>query len=130
MRAGGLDRLITIQRKAKVGDPEYVAPDANYGTSKVVWVPLAKQADGTAEKFSAQVQDSLPSRSESISLGANFARNLTRVRLRYRDDIDSTMQVLLHGDGDDIVYQIIGGPANVVKDGRKTLIELLCERYS
>ena len=55
-----------------------------------------------------------------------MARNQTRVRLRYRSDIDSTMRVTVHGDSD-VVYQIVGGPAMI---GRKELTELVLERYS
>lgn len=130
MRASSLDRKITIQRKAKAGDSEYVAPDPTYGTQRVVWVPLVKMGDGSAEIFAAQVIEPPPSRAETTSLGAGVAKLRTRILLRYRDDIDSTMRVLLHGDGADVVYQIIDGPYQVASEGRKTEIEISCERYS
>jgi head-tail adaptor len=50
--------------------------------------------------------------------------------MRYRDDIDSSMRITVHGDDADTVYQIIGGPAQVTAEGRKTMIEVFCERYS
>lgn len=132
MRAGSLDRQITVERKAVVGDPEYVAPDASYGTERVVWVPLVAQPGSpiVGERFWAEVVDTLPSRAEAATQGLTVGVRQTRIRMRYRDDVDSSMRVRLHGDGDDVVYQIVGGPSNVVKDGRKTLIEIVCERYS
>lgn len=127
MRSGQLDRQITIQRKQ-------VTQDAHFGTEVVTWVPLAVapgQSDpSVGEKFWAEIVDVLPSRAESVALGLNVARNQLRLRMRYRDDIDSSMRVLLHGDGADQVLQIVAGPANVFKDGRKTLIEFVCERWS
>jgi head-tail adaptor len=129
VRSGAFYRRITVERKAISTDAEYVAPDANYGTANVIWVPLVK-VGGVAERFWAEVQDALPSRSESVTQGLEVARNQTRIRMRYRDDIDSSMRVKLHGDGNDVVYQIVGGPATVTKEGRKNMIELVCERYS
>ena len=127
MRSGQLDRQITIQKKQ-------VTKDAHFGTEVVTWVPLVVatgQSDqSVGEKFWAEVVDVLPSRAEAVSLGLNVARNQTRIRLRYRDDVDSSMRLLLHGDGADQVFQIVAGPANVAKDGRKTLMEIVCERWS
>jgi len=127
MRAGQLDRQITVERKLVTQDPDY-------GTEIVDWIPLVDDGSGASppvgEKFWAEVQDVLPSHSEAVSLGLNVARSLTRIRMRHRDDIDSSMRVRLHGDGDDIIYQIVAGPTVVVKEGRKTLIEFMCERYS
>jgi head-tail adaptor len=55
------------------------------------------------------------------------ARNQTRLRMRWRDDINSSMRVTVHGDSD-TVYQIVGGPADI--DGRKSMIEMVLEKYS
>ena len=102
--------------------------DTTYGTELVNWIPLVAQAGSpvVAERFWAEVMDLSPSRSESVRQGLAVARNQTRVRLRYRSDIDSTMRVTVHGDSD-VVYQIVGGPAMI---GRKELTELVLERYS
>ena len=71
----------------------------------------------------------MPSRSEAMVQGLNVARALTRIRLRWRDDIDQTMRVIVHRDaGADHVFKIVGGPAEI--GGRKAYIELLCERFS
>lgn len=125
-----MDRQITVERLAVQGDPGYEAPDSTYGTAKPVWVPLTylPGSPAVAEKFWAEVQDALPSRSESVRQGLTVARNQTRIRLRWRRDIDSAMRVRLHGDGDDEILQIVGGPAEI--EGRKGRIEIVCERYS
>ena len=125
-----LNRQCTIERKAVSGDVGYVAPDSTYGTERVVWVPLVYAAGSppVALRFWCEAQAALPSRSEAVVNGLAIARNLVRIRMRYRNDIDSSMRVLLHGDSDDEVLQIIGGPAEI--GGRKTMIEMMCERIT
>jgi SPP1 family predicted phage head-tail adaptor len=116
MRAGALDHQITIKRKS-------VTNDTDYGTEIVDWVALA------TERFWAEVQDVLPSRSEQVKQGLAIGRSLTRIRMRYRNDIDSTMRITVHGDTD-VTYQIIAGPSVVTSAGRKTMIEMMCEIYT
>ena len=111
-RAGKFDRHVSIEYKT-------VERDASYGTEVVTWERL--------ELVRAEVQDMLPSRSESVAQGLALARNQTRIRMRYRNDVTSDMRIVVHGD-EDVVYQIIGGPAEV--GGRKQMIEMVCERYS
>ena len=121
MKIGALDREITIKQKSVTQDPVY-------GTETITWIPLVYSAGSpsVAERFWANVQDVLPSRSESVRQGLEVARNQTRIRIRYRNDIDSSMLVTVHGDTD-VDYQIVGGPAMI---GRKELLEMVCERYS
>ena len=122
MRAGTLNREITVEKQQVTQDP-------NYGTDLISWVPLVALPGSPviAERFPAEVQDVPPGRAESVALGLSEARNQTRIRLRWRDDIVSTMRVTVHGDSD-VIYQIVGGPAEV--EGRKELIEIVCERYA
>ena len=122
MRAGGLDRQITIEQKS-------VTVDATYGTEIITWIPLVAEAGSptVAVRFWANVQDALPSRSEAVTQGLAVARNQTRLRMRYRSDVTSDMRVTIHGDTD-TVYQIVGGPAEI--GSRKEQIELMLERYS
>ena len=122
MAAGRLTRLITIERKQVTQDPQY-------GTEIITWVPLAvlPGSPAVAERFWAEVQDALPSRSESVLQGLAVARNQTRIRIRWRNDIDSSMRITVHGDTD-VLYQIIGGPAEI--RGRRIMLEMMCERYS
>lgn len=112
MRAGRLDRRVSFDYKS-------VEQEASYGTEVITWLRL-----GT---FWAEVQDVLPSRSESVAQGLAVARNQTRLRLRWRADLTSAMRVVVHGDTD-VVYQIVGGPAEV--GGRKEMLEMVLEKYS
>lgn len=117
-----LNRQISIERKS-------VTQDSTYGTETVAWVPLVAAAGSpvVAERFWAEVQDALPSRSESVRNGLAVAKNQTRIRMRHRSDVDSTMRITVHGSAD-VIFQIIGGPAEI--GGRKAYLEMMCERYS
>jgi head-tail adaptor len=123
MKSGAMDRQIGVWRKS-------TTQDATYGTEIEALVPLVAAAGSPVvpERWWAEVQDVMPSRSESIKQGLNISALPTRVRLRYRSDIDSSMLVDIYGDGDPVRYSIIGGPAAI--GGRKQRIELLLERYS
>ena len=122
MRAGELDREITIERPVST-------PDATYGTPTIFWVPLVTLPGSppVPAHFWAQVVDSLPSRAESVRQGLAVARDQVRVRMRWRDDVDSSMRIIVHDDADRIL-QIIAGPAAL--DGRKHFMEMMCERFS
>jgi SPP1 family predicted phage head-tail adaptor len=120
MRAGQLDRRISIERKV-------ITQDSSYGTEVINWVPLvAIGSPAVAVPLWAQVQDVLPSRSESVLQGLALARNQTRIRIRYRDDVDSSMRIKVH-HATDIIYQIVGGPAMI---GRREWLEMVCEKAS
>jgi head-tail adaptor len=122
MRAGVHDKQISIWRKIVTQDPDF-------GTPIITRVPLVAQAGSptVAERFWAEVQDALPSRAESVTQGLAVARNQTRIRMRWRNDVDSSMEIIVHGDTD-VTYQIVGGPAEI--EGRKERIEMMCERLS
>lgn len=120
MRAGDLDKRITIEQPSTV--------DGAYGPQPGPWVPLVGTGSPlVATKFSAQVQDALPSRSDAVQQGLAVARNQSRCRIRYRSDVTSAMRVTVHWDSGDVTYQIVGGPATI---GRKEWTELVLERYS
>lgn len=123
------DREITIERKAVAGDDGYVAPDTTYGTERTVWVPLVPVAGSpvVGERFPANVQDVMPSRSESVAQGLAVGRDQTRIRIRWRDDVTSAMRITLHGETD-TVWQIVGGPAEI--GGRKNALEMVCEKFT
>lgn len=122
MRASSHTRQITVWKKVVTADPDF-------GTEIVTWEPLVAEVGSPviAQRFWAEVQDALPSRSESVTQGLAVARNQTRIRLRWRNDIDSSMKITVHGDTD-VDYQIVGGPAEI--EGRKERIEIMCEKYS
>jgi SPP1 family predicted phage head-tail adaptor len=121
MRTGQMDRRITIEQKV-------VTQDAVYGNEVITWAPLAYEAGSpsVAQKFWANVMDMQPSRSEAVKQGLNQARNQTRITIRYRSDVDSSMRITVHKETDQ-VYQIVGGPAII---GRKQYLEMVCEKYS
>jgi len=111
MNPGTLNERCRIERKQ-------ATQDANYGTEIVTWVLLAERW--------CNVQDVLPSRSESVKQGLEVAHNKTRLRLRYCTDVDSSMRVILYRPAADI-YEIIAGPAVI---GNKDGIEMMLERLS
>lgn len=111
MNPGELDRLASFDYPTTVS--------GEFGPQPGPWVRLGI--------FPVQIQDVMPSRSEAVRQGLAQARNQTRLRMRWRNDITSAMRVVLHGDSD-VVYQIVGGPAAI--GGRKDGLELMLERYS
>lgn len=122
-----LDREITVEKKAEASDDEYIEPDSAYGTAKDVWIPLDPMPGSPpiGYRWPAEIQDVMPSRSESVQQGLVVGRQATRCRIRYRSDVDSSMRVIVHGD-EDVTYQIIGGPAEV--GGRMQYLEMMLER--
>lgn len=122
MRAGELDKQISIERKS-------VTVDSTYGTEVISWVPLSPiGSPAVAQRFWAQVQDFMPSRSESVRQGLSVARDQVRIRIRYRSGIDSSMRIIVHDSDGDKTYQIVGGPAEI--EGRKKFLEFVCEKFS
>ena len=111
MNIGPLDKRCLIERRGTGKDPIY-------GTPVDAWEEVCKSW--------CNLQDELPSRSEALKNGLNIAAGRTRLRMRYRTDLDSSMRVTLYRPAEQI-YQIIGGPAEL---GAKDGIELLLERYS
>lgn len=115
MRSGTLDRRITIQRQAVLDDP--------------VYGPQPGGPDDWEDVFSrvpAQVQDDLPSKSESVQNGLRLANRPARVRMRYQRGITSDMRVVVHNEVDDI-YQISSEPAEI---GRREMIEFTIVEYT
>ncbi len=121
MRAGGLSRQITIERKSVMQDPDF-------GTEIITWVPLdpAPGSPVVGIRYHANVMDVLPTKSEAFAQGLVIGRSQTRIRMRWRGDIDSAMRIVVHEDSDRLL-QIVGGPAML---GRKEGIELLCEAFT
>lgn len=122
-KIGSLNREITVQRKV-------VTQEQVYGTDAVSWEPLSALPGSpvVAERFAAEVVDQAGSISEGVLNGdLQVSRRLVKVRLRWRNDIDSSMRVIVHGDTDRTL-QIVGGPFEI--GGRKVGIELLCMEIS
>ena len=112
MLIGALDRQVTIEHKVSTPDPDY-------GTEVITWTKLAT--------VWANVQDALPSTAESVVQGLAVSKRQTRIRMRYRTDIDSSMRVIVHGPVDRLM-QIVGGPAEIGQ--RLEGIEIMCEQFS
>lgn len=104
--AGRYDRRITIQRP--------VADDSFDGAGAGNWVEVAK--------VWANVQDSLPSRGETIGEGFTNMMRPARVRIRFRAGITSDMRFVL---GEREMY-IISGPAEL---GRREALEFMVAEY-
>lgn len=111
MNAGALNTRCRIEQKSITQDPVY-------GTELVTWAVLAT--------VWCAVQDELPSKSEAVKQGLTVATQRTRVRMRYRTDIDSSMRLVINRPAE-TVYQIVAGPAIL---GNKDGIELFVEKYS
>lgn len=123
MSTGGrMDRQITVMCKSDT-------KDTTYNTDTDEWEPLVPMVGSptVGVRFWAELQDVLPSRSESLKNAAVVSSNPTRLRMRWRNDIDSSMRVIVHGDSD-VTCRIIAGPAEI--QGRKRRIEMMIERLS
>ena len=122
MQPAKLNRQVTFSRRSVTTDPVY-------GTEVVIWVPLSylPGSPEVAEKYWVELQDVLPSRSEAVRQGLASARDQTRLRMRWRSDVDSSQRVTVHGDTDSL-YQIVSGPAEIM--GRKVWIEMMLEKYT
>lgn len=110
IQVGMLDTRIRIERRSVTQDP-------TYGTDVVTWVPLAT--------VWAEVKDVLPSRQQAEQTRAQLqvATQRSRVRMRYRTDVDSSMRCVIGG----LLHHIVSGPAEI---GRHEYVELQIERYS
>lgn len=106
--AGQLKHRVTIQERVGTQDPAY-------GTWTYSWEALAT--------VWAEVQDVLPSRGEKIADGISISSRPCRVRMRYRDDVDSTMRLSFEGR----TLSIIAGPAEL---GFREGVEFVAEELS
>lgn len=107
-----LKQRITLQAKS-------ITKDAAYGTDVITWTTFA-------ERIPAQVQDTLPSRSESVQQGIKKASRPARIRIRYRSGVTSDMRIVQHG-ATDRYMEIIGGPAEL---GQRQGLEMVAVELS
>lgn len=114
MKAGILDRKIRILSYEVVGN------DPDYNTEIKDWREVATPW--------AQVQDTLPSKSESVQQTVEIRERPARIRMRYMAGIRPDMRVVIVGvNGEpDRVCEIVAGPAEL---GRRDGIELLVKNY-
>jgi head-tail adaptor len=128
--ARDLDRRITFEVNDTVKDPRLNT------VRKGNWAAIA----GTATVW-AQVRGAMPSRGETQEDGLEVARRPARIRLRWRDDIESRMRIILWRGTESIgetegvierIMQIVAGPEEIFADqlGRRTWMELMAVEYS
>lgn len=86
-------------------------------------VPAGASWSTVAANIWVEVQDTLPSRSESTSNGVKKATKQARLRLRKQIPIAADMRVVLHGRGDRVM-EVISRPA-LLDD--KTHVECMLE---
>ena len=105
--AGDLDRRITIQRRS-------IVRDGTYGSETVTWITLAT--------VWAQVIESATD-GEFVQDGTLAYARPTRVRIRYRSDVDPTMRLLFPAGR---LVQIIG----TAEGGRRQYLEMACKEWA
>ena len=112
MRAGELDRRITLLKPGTTIDPLY-GPQPGDDTV-------------FASRISARKWDDKPGDTETTEGGLRMSGYPATVRIRYRKGVTSDMRVILHGDTDQ-VYEITSTPAEI---GRREWLEFTIQGYS
>lgn len=112
VHAGKRDTLITFQAASR-------SQESTYGTYENTW------ADVTPDEW-AEVQDVLPSRSESVEEGLDITARRCRIRTLYRSDITPQHRVKIGSR----VLQIVSGPVVLGTPGRPQGLEMMCTEYS
>lgn len=112
MRAGQLDRRITLQRQGTTDDPLY-------GPQPGGW-------ENFVERIPAQKWDDLPSNTESTAGGLRLSNRPARVRIRYMRGVTSDMRVVLHEETDEL-YEITSTPAEI---GRREWLEFTVKAFT
>ena len=105
---------INLNRRCRI-EYKTTTQDATYGSEVVTWTLLAVAW--------CELRNELPSKSEQIRNGVSINTTRSRLRMRYRTDIDSSMRIILDG----VTYQIIGGPVEFMN---KQYIECMLDEYS
>ena len=108
MRAGDLDRRVTILARTS-------AQESVYGTDEAAWDPVAT--------VWAQVQDVLPSRADRAAEEITLSHRPARVRMRWRDDVTQANRLEIDG----VPMRIVAGPAML---GRREGLEIMVEQLS
>lgn len=115
MRAGSQSRQVSIETPVVDQDP-------NNGSVVTTWNTFLS-------RIWVEWEYMLPTRSEIVTGQAKMNTTAARMRMRWRDDVNAKMRVTLHGETDRL-FQIVGGPAEIPGEGRKSRIELYMEQYT
>jgi len=105
-----MDTRIRIEESVTTPDPIYGSDIVTWSHKCTVW---------------AEVLDVLPTRqlSEQVRQAVQVSTVRTRVRCRYRKDVNASMRVVVGA----VVHKIVSGPAEI---GRHEFMEMLLERTS
>lgn len=103
-----LNRRCRIEHKQTTRDSKYGSEQIEWKLKTVVW---------------CNVQDVLPSRSETIKTDVAIGSKQARLRMRYRKDLDSSMRVIIDSD----TYQFISDFAEL---GKQQYLEVMIEKYT
>ena len=107
LQAGQLDRQVTIQRRAETRD-------SALGSVLVTWTALAT--------VWAQVVESATASDEAMRAGVQTFARPSKVRIRWRADVDTTMHISHNGQ----LLQILG----IAELGRRQGLELACKEWA
>lgn len=105
---------VTLNKRCRIEYP-VTTKDRVYGSVTTTWALKAV--------LWCNIQDVLPSRSEKIKSGLAIGAKQSRMRIRYRDDLDSAMRVVIDGN----IFQIISDFSEL---GNKEFSEAMIEKYS
>ena len=109
--------MATYNTRVRIERP-IAGVDPTYQTPTVTWTLVAPAW--------AEMVDKLPSRDEATLDTIALSKIRTRLRFRYRTDLDASMRFIIMRPSETI-WSIVGGPAMI---GNKESIEFLCEKVS
>lgn len=115
-------RSFASRLKDRIRIERPVADDDFDGAGSETWPALENDV-------AAEIVDELPSRDERLVNGFMATSRRSRVRLRYRTDVTPDMrfvEIVADAAGNDIdgrTMQIIGGPAQLGREGVEYMVE-------
>lgn len=105
---------VVLNSRCKI-EKKQVTIDETYGTEVINWVQVGV--------FWCEIQDVLPSKSESIQSSVNIGKKQSRLRIRYTKNLDSSMRVIIGND----IYQFVSDFAEL---SDRQYLEVLIEKYT
>ena len=105
---------VVLNGRCKI-EKKQVTIDEIYGTEVINW--------GQVGVFWCEIQDVLPSKSESIQSSVNIGKKQSRLRIRYTKNLDSSMRVIIGSD----IYQFVSDFAEL---SDRQYLEVLIEKYT
>lgn len=105
---------VVLNSRCKI-EKKQVTIDETYGTEVINWVQVGV--------FWCEIQDVLPSKSESIQSSVNIGKKQSRLRIRYTKNLDSSMRVIIGSD----IYQFVSDFAEL---SDRQYLEVLIEKYT